>query len=105
MMSVDAARPRKIWSSPSPSNSSETSPCACLPAVTPAGDELAEFGRDPRDPLDRLEDRADRAVADRGALDQHPVGAADRDGGLRDHARAGLRVQRFEFPARDHVED
>jgi hypothetical protein len=52
------------------------------------GGEFAEVDRDPSDALDPLEDRVDRAVADRGVLDQDPIGAADRD--------RGRRVQGFE---------
>jgi hypothetical protein len=60
--------------------------------------ELAEIGRDPRDPLDRLEDRVEGAVANSDVADQDPIGAADRDGGHRDYARAGGCDRRLMWP-------
>jgi hypothetical protein len=40
-MFIEASRPRKVWSSLLTPSSSETSPCASLPAATPADGELA----------------------------------------------------------------
>ena len=105
MMSVEAARPRKVRSSLSTSSSSETSPCASLPAVTPRTANSRRLARDAGHALDRLEDRVDRAVADRGVLDDLAVGAADADGGRRQDARAGRRVQADQRPERGDVLD
>ena len=87
MMSVEAARPRKVRSSLSTSSSSVTSPWASLPCGHAPDGELAEVGGDAGDALDGLEDGVDRAVADGGVLDDLAVGAADADGGRRQHAR------------------
>ena len=89
MMSVEAARPRKA---PVVAGHFELERDLAL-GVLAGGDapdrELLEVRGDPGHALDRLEDRVDRAVADRGVLDELAVG-----GGCRPSRWGGCRSRR-----------
>ncbi len=105
MMSVEAARPRKVRSSLSTSSSSDIFALRVLAAGDTSDAELTEVGRDSGHPFHSLENGVDGAVADRGVLHELAVGPADADGRRRSNAGAGRGVQADQGPVRGDVLD
>ena len=103
MMSVEAARPRKLRSSLSTSSSSVTSPCASLPWVTLRTTNSWRLAWTPvtRSTALKMASTGPSPIAASWTIS--PSGRRIATVAVGQHAGAGRRVQADELPVRGHV--